>query len=332
MCIKISIIVTCHDRKNYLMTALESIKNQTVGIDQYEVIVAKNFYEPEIDKYIEQNCFTNLYCGGSLANKILKSIELCNGEIITFLEDDDIYNKDRIKTLIDQFKKFPNITFYHNSTLEINEYGEKIKRNHHPQVRKSVLTESKNLENLLAYLVSKNADFNNGSIAIRKKILLNNLDVYKNATDISSSFTDMLYFLFSLNSNGLIFIDSKVMTNVRRHDSASVKISGGTSTFIEFQQKFNNDLLKVVQYLTHAMQFNKTAGKYITIKEARAELEKSILSSTSRLGLVHKFKKYLKSIKIPHGKYEILLSISFIISLFSKNVGKKFLNQILHVT
>ena len=328
---KVSIIITAHERENYLMAALESIKNQTADRKLFEVIVAKNFQNIEVDEYITQNGYINLYCAGSLAYKVSKSLELCNGEIITFLEDDDTYHKDRIKIIIEKFRDFPEISFYHNSLIEINESGGKIRRNHHPQVKKCMVINSQIIEKHLAYLVSRNVDFNNGCIALKKNILLKYLEIYINSTNLSSSFTDALYFLFSINSKGLIFIDSDVLTNIRRHDSASVKLTGDMLHIIEFYQRFNKDFLNVIQYIKKTMNLNETANKYITIKESKAELEKNINSFSSRVFLIYAFKKYVKSIKRPYGKYEILLSISFMISLISRNTGKKFLYQILHI-
>jgi len=39
----ISVVITAHDRKEYLKQAVDSALNQTLSRDNYEVIVTKNF-------------------------------------------------------------------------------------------------------------------------------------------------------------------------------------------------------------------------------------------------------------------------------------------------
>ncbi|MCY0863304.1 MAG: glycosyltransferase, partial [Metallosphaera prunae] len=48
----ISVIITAHNRKEYLMQAVDSALNQTLPKTEYEVIVVKNFedYDEELEK------------------------------------------------------------------------------------------------------------------------------------------------------------------------------------------------------------------------------------------------------------------------------------------
>jgi len=45
----ISVIVTAYKRRQYLYNALLSLKAQTLSRNKYEVIVVKDFEDPQID-------------------------------------------------------------------------------------------------------------------------------------------------------------------------------------------------------------------------------------------------------------------------------------------
>ena len=52
---KLSVIITAHNRKNYLEDALESLIDQTLDRNLFEIIVVKNFYDGNLDQLLERN-------------------------------------------------------------------------------------------------------------------------------------------------------------------------------------------------------------------------------------------------------------------------------------
>ncbi|MEM3455352.1 MAG: hypothetical protein QXT72_02190 [Candidatus Micrarchaeia archaeon] len=57
----ISIIITAHDRRDFIRDAIQSALNQTLEKSLYELIVIKNFYDENIDKFVEENNIKNIY-------------------------------------------------------------------------------------------------------------------------------------------------------------------------------------------------------------------------------------------------------------------------------
>ena len=51
----ISIIITAHKRKEYLLDAFKSAYNQTLSKNKYEIIVTKNFVDDELDSFIKNH-------------------------------------------------------------------------------------------------------------------------------------------------------------------------------------------------------------------------------------------------------------------------------------
>ncbi|WP_290705506.1 glycosyltransferase, partial [Ferroplasma sp. Type II] len=57
----ISVIIVAYNRKNYIKQAIESVLNQTLNQNLYEIIVVKNFEDMEIDDFINKNNIKNIY-------------------------------------------------------------------------------------------------------------------------------------------------------------------------------------------------------------------------------------------------------------------------------
>ncbi len=51
----ISVIITAYNRREFLKHAVRSVLNQTLDKGLYEIIVVKNFKDPEVDRLIEQS-------------------------------------------------------------------------------------------------------------------------------------------------------------------------------------------------------------------------------------------------------------------------------------
>ncbi|MGC8726379.1 MAG: glycosyltransferase, partial [Thermoplasmata archaeon] len=86
----ISVIITAHNRKEFLKNSINSVINQTLPRSFYEIIVVKNFIDFEIDDFIQKNGIINIYTDEiEIGKKIVLGIEHCKGEILCFLDDDD---------------------------------------------------------------------------------------------------------------------------------------------------------------------------------------------------------------------------------------------------
>ena len=94
----ISVIIPTYKPKAYLWECLDSIANQTISSQNYEVIIVLNgCTEPwagELEKYISSNMsglnvnFVNCEEGG-VSNARNIALNLAKGEYITFIDDDD---------------------------------------------------------------------------------------------------------------------------------------------------------------------------------------------------------------------------------------------------
>lgn len=212
----ISVILIAHKRKQFIIDAISSLENQTLGKESFEVIVVKNFSDEKIDKRISDAGFRlNLSDKIDLSGKLLEGIELANGSIITILEDDDCYCPNRLAKIRDIFLKNKPL-FYHNNFYFMNERGE-ITGKGKQMFDLFFTVKSENAINLFRKSISSKAHHNLSSMAFKKELAISFL---KENEGLNSGI-DVMIFLTYLASGGLIFLDAAPLTCYRRHASAS---------------------------------------------------------------------------------------------------------------
>jgi len=120
----ISVIVTAYNRRRYLPFALRSLEAQTLPRDKFEVIVVKNFEDKDSDNIISRNSWKDLYEDSTYhGRKILAGLEESKGDVITFLEDDDVYVSNRLEEVYKAFTSFKRLVYFQNSQTIIDENG-----------------------------------------------------------------------------------------------------------------------------------------------------------------------------------------------------------------
>jgi glycosyltransferase involved in cell wall biosynthesis len=102
----ISVIITAHNRREFLLEAVNSALNQTLPKDEYEIIVVKNFEDERIEKFLEERNVKNIVTKEEpLGAKIFKGVEESRGEVVSFLDDDDLWLPQKLEIV----KKYSKI-------------------------------------------------------------------------------------------------------------------------------------------------------------------------------------------------------------------------------
>lgn len=217
----ISVIITAHSRKEFLIKAIESALAQTLNKDLFEIIVVSNFdfVYPGI-KCIRDDA-------ESLGHKLVTAVEISEGDIITFLEDDDLYAKNRLVEIFKRFRTSQYLTYYGNE-LEF------IDINGNPIHELTVKRENKLVKNQVGLfdeeipsnlVLKKGIDiellsmlwFNLSRIAVRKNLLEKNKEVIQ-TLNLS---LDYFLFLLALSINANLYLSSNKLTLYRVHPSSS---------------------------------------------------------------------------------------------------------------
>jgi len=227
----ISVIVTAYNRRKYLPFALRSLEAQTLPRDKFEVIVVKNFENEESDDIISRNGWKEVYNDDSYHGRmVLAGLEESRGDVITFLEDDDMYVGNRLEEVYKAFKLYDSLMYFHNSQVIIDENGSVIERPP-PSLLISknliggspIVIDAGKLRGLakrynvsvidLALKVRAYPWHNNSSLAVRRRVLEADAHLVRELPTA----LDLFAFASSLRAGGLLYFTDKKLTLYRVH-------------------------------------------------------------------------------------------------------------------
>jgi len=208
----LSVIITAYNRKMFVKDALDSIVNQSCDLNLIEIILVTNF---DLD-YIPSKPIKIIKVKkeGSIGEFLEEGIKRSNGIYIAFLDDDDLWDKNHASRIIEIFNNNPDVIFYHNRVIYINENGSIINYKRLIDSNNIILKENivlPNNSNNIKKLLSNGVDFNLSSISIRKSIIENKLDLLSKITTGPDSF--FLWIAISLQKG--IYIDDLKLTYYR---------------------------------------------------------------------------------------------------------------------
>jgi len=245
MNIYISVIIATYNRKEFLLDAIKSAINQTLDKKYYEIIVIKNFEDDIIDNYITKNNIKGIISNNKLlAAKLFEALNVANGNIISFLDDYDLFTNNKLEIVYNKFKNNNKLCYYHNGYVPVNDKYEKLN--------------SKG---------DKGIAVNMSSISIKKDIL--NLD---NLKKITYNEDDFIY-LSAPESNKKIIKGKEKLTYYMFHNSSSQLITTNLYEFKANRIKYENRNLE--QFMSFKCMFSSSSALRYT--NSRIALIKIVL-------------------------------------------------------
>jgi hypothetical protein len=184
-----------------------------VSKKRYEIIVVKNFTDEYIDRKLEELGIINVNTAfHSLGEKIVIGVDKAQGNIISILEDDDLFLPNKIEKVLKMFNNY-NIGYYHNSYVHIDTkqriLGYPIKLN-----KPLLLIQQRDKQKYVDKLIFKYYSiYNNSFISIDKSIIIKNKNYIKNFTYA----LDIFLFYAGIASDKGIYFDTEVLTKQRIH-------------------------------------------------------------------------------------------------------------------
>ncbi len=226
----LSVIIAAYSRRDFVSEAIQSVASQDIDLSKVELVVTTNLAEISTPSLVRKIAGTDeisvrtVFPGPApLGQSQSTAISASSGKVITFLNDDDLWEKNRLRIISARFEKDPKLGFLHNGQSFIESDG-----------RPSDLALSyclfKHPSGLFkhgeAYLSAAEAakrpwilrrfeaDFNSSSIAFRRAIIEPHLD------DLAKilAMDDTFYLYSALASGMMILLTSERLTKYRLHD------------------------------------------------------------------------------------------------------------------
>lgn len=126
----VSILIPAFNKPNYFEEALNSALSQSY--DNVEILIgddSTNFHIKRLmEKYLKFNdnisySYNNKKVDDFGNNNIRSLFKKAKGEYINYLCHDDLFHKDKIKIMLDYYKKYKNISIVTSYRKVIDEYG-----------------------------------------------------------------------------------------------------------------------------------------------------------------------------------------------------------------
>jgi len=212
----ISVIIPSYNRRELMLQAVDSVLHQTLKRDSYEIIVVKNYLD--YDELLEAKGVRHYYIQNTwLSTKLAKGIEEAKGDIICFLDDDDLFKLTKLERVNKVFEE-SQISWYKNlyeivdmrngvtkgklNITGFNQFNKRIDK-------KDLLKQYKDLS---IYL---NLSINLSTQCVKA-------DIAKKFSDKiikAERFIDELSFFFSLEYGSSIYVDNEILNLYRIHGS-----------------------------------------------------------------------------------------------------------------
>ncbi|WP_236753359.1 glycosyltransferase family A protein [Acidianus sp. HS-5] len=292
----ISVIITAYNRKEYVMNAIKSIKNAD------EIIVVKNFKDDTIDnQLVNEHKTKEIFCTNNNAGYFMaEGISNSSGDVICFLDDDDMFTENKLTT-VSQIFSSNDIIFSYNSRYIINEKGDKVNE----EILADKTIDSKNVR----YLFRNRVYFNSSSMCIRRKVLEKYLEsLYK-----IKRLVDNFFLLSAVSTQGKIRITSQKLTYYRFHSSSSRHITRNLEEFVNNRVKYFDDAIHDNDIMMETFEGN---AKYAAeCSKKMAEIQKCILEGK-------RCKNFILC-DIYSAKTLTYTNLSSLVSLFLPNLPRK---------
>jgi len=124
---EVAVIVGAYSRERYLPFAVKSVLAQTLARERYEVVVVKNFRSAELDRELTDAGVTLLFDEERRIGRWLRhAIAVSHAPIVTFCDDDDEFEPDRLEKMVDVFADHPDVGYYRNRVRVIDVDGQAV--------------------------------------------------------------------------------------------------------------------------------------------------------------------------------------------------------------
>ena len=224
----VSVIVTAHDRREFLRGAVESVLAQDLDPAEFEVLVVKILPDPETDTWLaglgpRVRTYTDPALT-RLGQKLAFGIARARGNVVCFLEDDDRYLPAKLATVAARFRSDATLRYFRNRNRCIDNDGRPLVGPYSRVAdREMTLTGAARNDLATVDFVRHYGAEGNSSISVGRAVVAPHLE---RIARFNTS-ADWMLFISALAGAGTLVVGTQPLSEYRLHDSLS---QGATQT------------------------------------------------------------------------------------------------------
>ncbi len=221
---EVAVVVGAFRRRNYLEDAVGSVLAQTLSRDRFEVVVLKDFADPEIDRWLADRRVPAILDGEPRIGRwLLRAIRATRAPFVAFLDDDDAFEPERLARVVEVIRTHPGLGFYRNRVRVIAADGQPV-----DPVRWRSIERDAALDGTgpvwvppdgkadLARLVLRTviASFNSSTVVVRRELF----DGALGEAFAASQLPDLALLVAAAASPYGLYLDDRRLTRFRHHE------------------------------------------------------------------------------------------------------------------
>jgi glycosyltransferase involved in cell wall biosynthesis len=310
----LSVVVTAHDRREYIGEAIASVFRQAPTERDVDLVVLANF-DPS-------------YYGGSggvtaprwipdpspnVGETIVRAAECARGEVLVFLDDDDLFDPRKLARVEATFLANPKLAYYHNDFSQFYRSRgpsdpasrrDEEDRSRHLHLGRQITFQADDSDRMLPFLARANREQNMSSVAVKKDLIIRNRDFIKKIQGLQ----DTLLLFCAISGAGSVIFDDSRLTWVRRH-------AGNVSkTVVDAERR-----VRAWQVVSDLIQSNGPLGlaaSYFAIRHSRATIfERAMGAQVSTQSIAEALRTVLNSAAVSGSRNTAIYSLLALMDL-----------------
>ena len=317
----ISIIITAYNRLDFIDQALESVTRQTLDPSFLQVILLTNFdYNLNLMRSKYHSIFV-IKANGTIGHFLYLAMLKAEGEIIAFLDDDDIWVNNKLEIIMNKFLQNNDIYYYHNSVEYIDIKAKEIKYKRPLDSRKKYLKENGTFafsmsnpdSHSIKFALMISGDFNLSSICIRRSLVSSSL---VHLLRVEGS-TDAFFFWLSIISGHTLYFDFSKLTKYRLHNHNSSSMLTLSSKYKELNKQIKTyDILIDIGISDQTIKNNYAILAWLDLYRNEELMLFLIFSESKRKEVLHRFIKLIKINRKLHNHVRQRIELFTIVYIF----------------
>jgi glycosyltransferase involved in cell wall biosynthesis len=249
----ISVIITSYNRNEYLAEAIESVYNQTLEHCLFEILIITNIKDHDLEKRFNINTKFIYMPDGPVSEYIIEGIKNAKGNIVSFLDDDDLFIPNKLEIVLQKFLGYPDLIYLHNNFFYLHS-SQTVTMKSNKRIKKDIIIYTPNIKKLdlkkIYKVINKSYAINLSSVSVKREVLLSNIERLKYMLGATDYF--ILYICLSIDASKLMFL--KDTFTAYRISNSSTHVTRGNMLDIDNFHKLCDYQLYSFEYL---LKFNK---------------------------------------------------------------------------
>jgi glycosyltransferase involved in cell wall biosynthesis len=118
---EVAVVVGAYRRSEHLAAAVRSVLAQTLPRDRFEVVISKTFTDPVQDAaFRAAGILLREDATPAIGRWLRNAVRATRAPLVTFLDDDDEYEPDRLARIVELGRARPDVGFYRNRVRVID--------------------------------------------------------------------------------------------------------------------------------------------------------------------------------------------------------------------